>query len=233
MIRLADHYLRALKRRRSTRDGRPSPSRAGYGLLAAGALLVVFPCAAESQITLGANATEMRATGPVVPGGHGMQVWGTYGVNHWIRVTGAASREWGGEAVRHAESGRLTNESEGTFSSLQVGLQVGSPRWLGARLSTGVHLSRHYLRSQHTEYWEFDGVRWRSDQHGRTGYGWSMGVEAPEILGDLVRLEAGFSDTTVNLDPRGCHGGAQECERTSIRRISVGVGVPIRGRGAR
>jgi hypothetical protein len=230
MRRPTNHFQCASTRHRSTRVGRPSSSRAGFGLLAVGALVIGFPVAAEGQFAFGANATEIRATSPVVPGGHGMQVWGSYGLNRLSRVTGAASREWGGEAVRHAGSGRLTNESEGTFTSLQLGLQVMSPRWFGARLSTGVHLSRHYLRVQHTEYWEFDGVRWRSDQDGRTGYGWSLGLEAPEMLGDLIRLEAGFSDTTVDLDPRGCHAGAQECERTSVRRISVGVGVPIRGR---
>ena len=104
---------------------------------------------------------------------------------------------------RNLETGRLTSDSEGTFSSLQVGLQAMCPRWLGMRLSAGVHRSRHYLRAHYNEWLGFDGYRHTHDQDGRTGYGWSLGLEAPPIVGDLIRLEAGFSDTSGAIHVTG------------------------------
>lgn len=92
-----------------------------------------------------------------------MQVWGSFGLSDWVRVTGAVSQEWGRKDVRDSETGRLTFESKGKLESRQVGLELVSPPFLGARLSAGLHLSYHDLSTQSITYWEFDGVRERSE----------------------------------------------------------------------
>lgn len=218
-------------RRYTTRHGAPSsprPSAVARCSLLAGAILLLLPAAGEGQLVVGANASELRASESPVIEGRGIQVRGSYGVGRWLRVTGAASREWGDEEARDPDSGRLTNENESSFSSLQVGLEMLSPRRLGTRLSAGVHLSRHDLSAYHLEYYVFDAVGQRYEYSDRSGYGWSLGLEGPGILGGTIRPQAGFSETRVDLRNRTrCRNLANECSRTPIRRVTIGIGVSI------
>lgn len=208
----------------------------GAGVLLSLAFSALLATPAQAQLVMSLGVTEVQGTDFRVPRGPGLQARASWELTDYLRLSGSVAREWG-----ESRTWRSVDEAEvlvarSAWATAQAGVELRAPVAGGVHLTAGGHLSHNVLEGPlplplvASPFPIIGPVEGRPDpryeQLSARGRGWEVGAERHGLLGRPLHLRASLAESRVTIP--GCPpADTFPCGDSVVRRVSLGVGVPL------
>ncbi len=209
---------------------------AGAAVLLSVALSALLATPAQAQLVMSVGVTEVRGSDVRIPRGPGVQARASWELTDYLRLSGSVAREWGENRTWRSLEEAEVLVARSVWATAQAGAELRAPVAGGVYLTAGGHLSHNVLEGP----LPLPLVRLQSlspasvsatshppyERLSARGQGWEVGAERYGVLGRPLHLRASLAESRVTVP--GCTPIAGvSCGGPVVRRVSLGVGVPL------